>query len=334
MIRTCHVRMGFRYLLRRFRSMHPFEVEAGVLNQCNLNCIYCCSSTRSPARMTTAQWMQIIHDFASLGTLRFKFHGGEPTLREDFLELTREVRAAGMISAAVTNGLVTASVPGLLDHLDELVVSFDSPRKEVNDQVRGKGSYDAAVRTIDLALKKGVKTYVNMVLTRENLEDLEGMLRFCEARGIRMNAQPVVFGGIFYHDRARFLSLTDAQIRSVHRRFLRWKNEGRPLLFSAWAYRAILDWTDYDVLSVPSEGASSCVAGRDYIRIEANGDVIPCCQYSGDFLPKNILKDGLEQSLLHVQTHHCARCWLAYYNERNALFKLRPSAVREALQRG
>jgi MoaA/NifB/PqqE/SkfB family radical SAM enzyme len=213
-------------------------------------------------------------------------------------------------------------------------VSFDSPRRDIHDRIRGKGSYDAAIRTMEHALSRGLRTYVNMVLTRVNLEDLEGMLGFCEARGVCMNAQPVAFGGIVYHERARFLALTDSEIRSVHARLLRWKKEGRPLLFSTRAYREVLEWPDYEVLSIATAGASSCVAGKDYIRIEANGDVIPCCQYGGGFQPKNILKDGLEESLLHVQTHRCARCWLAYYNERNALFKLRPSAVREVLRRG
>lgn len=326
--------MGVRYLFHRFRRLRPFEVEAIVLNRCNLNCIYCRCPARTVAEMSTAQWEKIIRGFAALGTIRFKLHGGEPTLREDFLHLTKEVRKAGMISAAVTNGLRTASSPELLEHLDELIVSFDSPREAVNDRLRGKGSYSAAMETFDHAIRRGVRAYVNMVLTRENLDDLEGMLEFCETRGIRMNAQPVAFGGLVYNDRARFLALSDSEIREVHSRMIRWKKNGRPLLFSARAYQEVLQWPDYGVLAVQENGRSSCVAGKEYIRIESNGAIIPCCQYKADFSPKNIMIHGLVESLDHVRTHRCARCWLAYYNERNGLFKLRPSAVREAFRRG
>jgi hypothetical protein len=33
-----------------------------------------------------------------------------------------------------------------------------------------------------------------MALCQKNLEDLEGMLTFCERRGMKTNAQPIKFG--------------------------------------------------------------------------------------------------------------------------------------------
>jgi MoaA/NifB/PqqE/SkfB family radical SAM enzyme len=325
--------MILRYLFHRWRRLHPVDVEAVLSNKCNIHCIYCRYPSISGDELSTEQWKKIIKGFAELGTLRFKLHGGEPTLRTDFSELAAAIRNCGMISAAVTNGIVIADRPELLEHLDELVVSFDSPRREVNDLLRGRGSYDGVVRTLDHALKRGIAVYVNMVLTKENLPDLEMMLEFCERRGVKMNAQPVAFGGYYYNDRALDLALTADEIRSVHQRLIKWKREGRGLLFSCKAYEQVLKWPDYHVFTVPSHGTSPCAAGNEYIRLESNGDVIPCCQFKADFQPRNILKDGLRESLLHVQTHNCGRCWLVYYNERNLLFKFHPAAIFEALRR-
>jgi len=326
--------MASRYLVYRFRKIHPFDVEAALLNQCDLHCPYCHYPDRLKPQLDTRQWKEIIRGFASLGTLRLKFHGGEPTLRPDFRELSAEAKAARLIVAATTNGLNISSRPELLDYLDEVIISLDSPHPEVNDCIRGKGSHQKAVKAIDLARERGVRTYVNMVLTRANLNDLEDMLTFCEARGVRMNAQPLALGGMYYVEEAKSLELEPEEIREVHRRMILWKKQGRGLFFSKGAYRKVMDWPDYRKTSVNGQDRSSCVAGKDYIRVESNGDVLPCCQYSGDFEPKNILRDGLRESLLHVRTHNCADCWLAYYNERTALFKLRPGAVWEAIRRG
>lgn len=334
MIRPRHLKMAFRYMAHRFQKLHPFDVEAALLNQCDLHCLYCHYPDRLKPQLSTRQWKDIIRGLAALGTLRFKFHGGEPTLRPDFRELTAEAKAAGMIVAATTNGQTISSRPDLLDFLDEVIISLDSPHPEANDRIRGQGSHEAAVRTIDLALECGLRTYVNMVLTRDNLADLEDMLNFCEARGVRMNAQPIVFGAMYYVENAQALELRPDEIRDVHRRMILWKKQGRGLFFSKRAYRKVMDWPDYRQLAVKGQGPSSCVAGRDYIRVECNGDVLPCCQYNADFTPKNIIRHGLRESLLHVQTHNCADCWLAYYNERTALFKLRPGAVWEAIRRG
>ncbi len=325
--------MAVRYLSHRGRKVHPFDIEAVLLNECNLHCRYCLYPDRPRAQLSTEQWKNIIRDFARLGTIRFKFHGGEPTLRRDFRELTAEARAAGMVVAATTNGTIAASQPELLDFLDEVIVSLDSPFPDLNDRIRGKGSGQKAIRTIDLALERGVKTYVNMVLTRANLHDLENMLEFCEDRGIIMNAQPIAMGGMYYIEEARNLALTPEETREVHKRMLFWKRQGRRLLFSSLAYKKVLAWPDYGTISVKGDGPSSCVAGRDYIRVESDGDILPCCQYSGGFSPKNAVRDGLQESLLHVQTHDCADCWLAYYNERTALFRLKPRAVWEAVRR-
>ncbi len=326
--------MASRYLVYRFRKIHPFDVEAALLNQCDLHCPYCHYPDRLKPQLDTRQWKEIIRGFASLGTLRFKFHGGEPTLRPDFRELSAEAKAAGLIVAATTNGLNISSRPELLDYLDEVIISLDSPHPEANDRIRGKGSHQKALKAIDLARERGVRTYVNMVLTRASLNDLEDMLTFCEARGVRMNAQPLALGGLYYVEEAKSLELEPEEIREVQRRMILWKKQGRGLFFSKGAYRKVMGWPDYRKPSVNGQDRSSCVAGKDYIRVESNGDVLPCCQYSGDFEPKNILRDGLRESLLHVRTHNCADCWLAYYNERTALFKLRPGAVWEAIRRG
>jgi MoaA/NifB/PqqE/SkfB family radical SAM enzyme len=283
--------------------------------------------------MRTEHWQAIIRQLATLGTIRFKFHGGEPTLRPDFRELSAEVKAAGMISAAVSNRLTVPSRPELLDYLDELIISLDSLNPETNDRLRGEGSYEKAMETIDLSIRRGLRTCVNMVLTRQNLPDLKAMMEFCEARGVLMNAQPVLFSRGPYSEEVPDLALAPEEIRKLHLRLAKWKRQGHGLLFSARAYQKAADWPDLEILSTRIDGKSSCVAGKDDIRIEANGDVVPCCQFEADFTPKNILKDGLEEALHHVQNHNCEDCWLPYNTERMCLFGLKLSALWGVAQR-
>jgi len=76
------------------------------------------------------------------------------------------------------------------------------------------------------------------------------------------------------------------------------------------------------------------MAGRFYIHIEPNGDIHPCAQHNASFTPKNIVRDGLEDALGHVQQHDCGNCFSAYLNERKGLFALRPNALLEMARRG
>jgi MoaA/NifB/PqqE/SkfB family radical SAM enzyme len=334
MVRLRHLAMASRMLAHRFRELHPYEVQASLLTACNGRCVYCRCYEVKTELMTTEQWVDIIRGLGALGTVRIKFQGGEPSLRHDFRELCAEANAAGMTTAATSHGKQVPSNPDLIDYLDELIISLDSPRREVNDSLRGEGAYDGAVGAIDIALEKELRTFVNMVLTQKNLPDLEAMLEFCEARGVILNAQPAIFGVYYYDEVARSLALTGEQIRDAHLRIAEWKRQGRPMLFSPRTYQKVAEWPDHNVLSIRSNGESSCMAGKYYINIEPNGDVLPCIQHSESLQPKNILRDGLEEALRNVRRHDCGDCFMVYLTERKAVFGLKPRALWEVVKRG
>jgi MoaA/NifB/PqqE/SkfB family radical SAM enzyme len=316
------------------RKVRPFEVAAQILNACDQKCIYCRCPEVQTELLTTAQWITILRDLRRLGTLRIKFQGGEPFIRPDFPEICWEARNLGIITSTVTNGMKVSQQADLLDPLNEIVVSLDSLRPEINDFMRGEGAFTGATRTLELCLKKGLKTYVNMALCQKNFDELEAMLSFCEERGIRMNAQPIKFGVEYYDEGARALALTPEQIRDFHRRMIAWKREGRLIMFSKHSFRKALEWPDLNQDTLKSEGISDCMAGKFYFHIDPNGDVIPCIPHGADFTPKNILKDGLYASLRHARFHNCGDCWSPYLEERKILFKLKPGAVLEFLRRG
>ncbi|MDV2480248.1 MAG: radical SAM protein [bacterium] len=334
MIRSRHLKMASRFLAHRFRELHPFEVQASLLNACNLRCVYCKCPEIKTTLMTTEQWRTIIHGLRALGTIRIKFQGGEPTLRADFRDLCSEVQKAGIICAAITHGLEVAKKPELLDYLDEIVFSLDSATPEINDSLRGQGTHAEAVKAIDIARHRGLRTYLNMVVNRETLGEVEALLEFCEARGVGFHAQPIIFGRQYYDETARRLALTDEEVRALHKRLAGWKSQGRRLMFSARSYEKTLEWKDYGELAIQSPGESSCMAGKDYIHIEPNGDVLPCLQHGANFTPKNIIKDGLEEALRNTRRHNCGDCYTVYLNERKAVFGLKPKALLEVLRRG
>ena len=334
MIRPRHLKMAGRFLVHRFRDLHPYDVQASLLNACNLRCVYCRCPDVKVDLLTTEQWCDIVRRLAAVGTLRIKFQGGEPTLRPDFRDLCAEAKRAGMITAMVSNGLQVPKRPDLLDHLDEAVFSLDSAAPALHDRQRGHGTHAEVVEAIDIARRRGVRTYVNMVVTRDNLSELEPMLSFCEAHGIRLHAQPVVFDREYYDGGARHLALTPTETRAMHTRLAEWKRQGRALIFSARTYAGVLDWPDYGVLTTRSAGESPCMAGKFYIHIEPNGDVLPCKLHGATLTPKNLITDGFENALRHAQRHDCGDCFMTFLAERKDLFNLAPAALLEVIRRG
>ena len=334
MIKARQLRVGLRVLRHSLNRVRPYEVAAQLWNTCDQRCLYCRCPEVETDLLTTEEWCRVLRELRRLGTIRIKFQGGEPTLRPDFAEICREARRLGMITSTVTNGMKASRMPELLDPLMEVVISLDSLRPDVNDYLRGPGAFQGAMSAIEHSLGKGIKTYVNMALCQKNLEELEEMLAFCERRGMKMNAQPIKFGVVYYDDRARPLALTPDQIKAFHLQMIAWKTQGRGIMFSARSFQKALDWPDLTRNTLPSQGFSSCMAGKFYFHIDPNGDVIPCIPHGADIQPKNILRDGLVEALLHVRHHNCGDCWSPYLNERKALSRLQPEAIIEFFKRG
>lgn len=333
MIKSRHVRLVSRFLVNRFRKLHPFEIQAYITSACNQRCVYCLCPDVKTKSLTKDQWKYIIRRLGALGILRFKFQGGEPTLRKDFRELCREAQALGMITATVTNGILIVSQPELLDYVDELVVSLDSTRESVNDSIRGPGAYRTALGTIDIALERGIRTFVNMVLIRKNFFDVEDMLAFCEKKGVLLNVQPAMFDRKYFVGKNPEISISDDESKNLNHRLSEWKSQGRGLLFSAWAYKKAGDWPSLASLTKQCDGFSSCIGGKFYFHIEPNGDVHPCGLHGADFSPKNIIQDGFDEAFQNARRHNCGDCWMPFMNERKAAFGLKLSAIREFLRR-
>jgi sulfatase maturation enzyme AslB (radical SAM superfamily) len=200
--------------------------------------------------------------------------------------------------------------------------------------LRGEGSHAEVVKAIELARARDLPTYLVMVVSRRNFGDMEAMLQFCEARGVRMHAQPVLFGREVFDETARDLALSEVQLRSMHQQLADWKRAGRPLMFAARPYENVTKWPDPSILTPTSAGDSDCMAGKSYVHVEPNGDLWPCSQHGADYRPKNVLRDGLDEALAHVQHHNCGDCFTVYLNERKAVFGLRPAALWEMAKRG
>ena len=334
MIGGRHLRLAGRAVRHALSAVHPYEVQAVLLNACDLKCVYCRCPEFPVRTMTTDEWRRTIRGLSACGTLRIKFQGGEPTLRPDFPLLCAEAKAAGLTTAVISHGGRIARSPALLDGLDEAVITLDARTPSLHDRQRGPGTHAAAVRALDLSLERGLKTYAVMIVTKLTFGEVEPLLDFCEARGIRFHAQPVYFGRRYFDESVRPLALSQEQIRALHVALASWKRRGRPLMFSASTYGRAAGWPDYDRLAAPSDGPSRCMAGRFYFHIEPNGDVWPCAHHIPLPAYGNVLRDGLVGALRSAKRHHCADCYSAYLIERKRLFGLQAGAWLEMARRG
>ncbi len=255
---------------------------------CNLACVHCLSSSgrRDPRELSTAQARAVVDELARMQVFYVNIGGGEPTVRPDFWEIVDHATASGVGVKFSTNGSrITPAVAERLaasDYVD-VQISLDGATAEVNDAVRGDGSYSMAIRAMERLAAAGFRGFkVSVVVTRHNIGQLDEL----EAIADRYHAQ---------------LRLT--RFRPSGRGADTWEElHPRPE-----QQRALYDWLvahGEDVLTGDSffhlspygeglPGLNLCGAGRIVCLIDPVGDVYACpFAIHDNFLAGNVLDDG------------------------------------------
>ncbi len=320
--------IGARILAARVTGTpRPFFVQYSLLNACNAKCAYCDSPGRPDPQMDTAAHLAILTEFARLGTVRVKFLGGEPLLRDDLGELVEHVHGLGMRSAIVTNGFRIPAMMDVVRRIDEVVISLDG-RETVHDAQRGRGTWKRVMAGVEACHAEGVDFFLSAVVTRESVNEVDWLLEQATRLGVMVNFQIPQHNPTVYGEEARAWLPEPEAIRDVLERIIRAKESGAPVLFTSRSYRRTLAWKDAGVERTErAPGASPCTAGTYFLQMEPNGDIYPCFQHLGRFVPRNAVTDGVEAAWRHAQNHGCGDCYNTWLNENRAIFDLRPEVL-------
>jgi len=123
--------------------------------------------------------------FASQGTQRIKFTGGEPFLFFQILQLIEECRFAGMEPTVITNGTILP--PGAIQSLKaqqaRIKVSLHGPRS-IHNAIQNKEVYDVVIATVRKLIAAGIQTSIHTMLYKGFELDLERWVDFLVIEGV------------------------------------------------------------------------------------------------------------------------------------------------------
>jgi mycofactocin radical SAM maturase len=159
---------------------------------CNLACVHCLSSSgrRDPGELSTAECKSVIDTLERMQVFYVNIGGGEPTVRPDFWELVDYATAHHVGVKFSTNGVrVDAAVARKLaasDYVD-VQISLDGATAEVNDAVRGQGSYAMAIAAMEHLAAAGFAGFkISVVVTRQNAGQLDEFKALADRYGAQL----------------------------------------------------------------------------------------------------------------------------------------------------
>jgi mycofactocin biosynthetic radical S-adenosylmethionine protein MftC len=255
---------------------------------CNLACVHCLSSSgrRDPGELTTAECERVIDELQRMQVFYVNIGGGEPTVRRDFWDLVDYATAHDVGVKFSTNG--SRITPGIAERLAasdyvDVQISIDGATAEVNDAVRGPGSYATAVRAMERLADAGFAGFkLSVVVTRHNASQLDAFKAIADRYGSQLRLtrlRPSGRGADVWDE----LHPTAEQQRGLYD----WLRERGEEVLTGDSFFHLAAYGD------PLPGLNLCGAGRVVCLIDPVGDVYACPFAIHDaFLAGNVREGG------------------------------------------
>lgn len=257
---------------------------------CNQQCVHCYAAGQVHAdekELSTEEWKKILDHLREVGVPQVTFTGGEPTMREDLVELIDHAR--WFVTRLNTNGIkLTADYCRQLKDasLDSMQITFYSCDKEIHNKLVGADRFDAVVSGIDTALKLGMNISVNTPLCKDN-RDYAKTLSFLEGMGVKyVTCSGLITTGNAGTGVSETQQLSVDEIRDILRDAAEFAySHGMEISFTSPG------WIDQDFCSEIGIAMPSCGACLSNMAITPSGNVVPCQSWLSDEPLGNILTD-------------------------------------------
>ena len=150
---------------------------------CNLKCTHCfisCSPTNDTHGMIQKERVfEMLEKAKEKGVREYYFTGGEPFLHPDLFELIEATLRQGPLTI-LTNGILisdnskkNSEIERNSEYSLDFRISLDGMTAEENDEIRGKGTFNKIISSVDRLYKNGITPIITVTEVREGMGSAE-----------------------------------------------------------------------------------------------------------------------------------------------------------------
>lgn len=289
------------------------SVHWSITGACNLKCRHCFMSAphAKHGAPTHEQIIAIADSFAECGIFEVGLTGGEPLIRDDFLDIISELSKREIaVTTLYTNGWLVDEK--LLDELEKrgqhpsFQLSYDGVG--MHDFLRGvPGAEEKTIKAFKLLQERGYSASASMCVHKKNIDTIRESVKLLASLGVRsLKAGSMMELGEWAQPEVADLQLSPQENFEMIEKYIpQYFEDNAPLsimMSGAFVYTPGDDeWRIYYKRECPADKeqkAPSCGVLLNNFYVGADGMVAPCmgmadCGYSVNFpnLFKTPLKD-------------------------------------------
>lgn len=257
-----------KFLFKRYilRKPIPFSVVFALTYDCQCGCIHCSVGdyARQKNDLSTEEVKSIIDFIDWWGPFKITFFGGEPSLRNDLIQLVKYASLKGVRVSIDTNGILLdeETIINLKDAgISNINISVDSSNESTHDALRKKqGCFQSAIRALELCVKHSIPCLISTYASKRAIKDkdLEKIIKL--AKEIGVNGVKILFPILS----GRWRESKEENLNSIEKEYV------MNILDPSYVYVE-------DALEMLKKRSQGCSAiERNLIYISPYGDIQPC----------------------------------------------------------
>jgi len=275
-----------------------------LTDKCNFRCAHCYQESYQDNGLSFDRLLSILDQlsaFVSACKLEHKnvkahinFTGGEPFLKTDFLDLLQETVSREMFTFGIlSNGFLLPEhqLIELKALKPEFVQISLEGNEEMNNQIRGKGTYQQIIQSIKTYSKLGIRVLLSFTANAQNYTHFAEVVKVAK----KYNAYKVWTDRYIPSQPNDPLALGSLQTKdffqTIHKEQNKFQLFNKTKVSSGRALQFL----------VAGGRPYTCSAGDTLLAILPNGDLLPCRRLPikiGNVFQRNLLDLYLENKIL------------------------------------
>lgn len=242
---------------------------------CNQKCLHCYAGEQEYAiknELSTDEWKKIIDKLKEIRVPQVTFTGGEPTKRDDLVELIEYSK--WFVTRLNTNGVLLTKdlCKKMYDvSLDSVQVTLYSSNEEEHNRLVGANNFKQTVEGIKNAIEAGINVSTNTPLCKLNKNYVD-TLKFVKELGVKyVTCSGLIVTGNALKEESVSTQLTSDELYDILKEATEYAhNNLMEIDFTSPG------WMNADKIRELNLNVPSCGACLSNMAIAPDGTVIPC----------------------------------------------------------
>ena len=311
--------MSLKDYAKYMKAPHRIDLMVSSMCQnghwhCNQKCLHCYAGYQEYAikeELTTDEWKHIIDECRKACIPQITFTGGEPTLRNDLVELVDY--ASWFVTRLNTNGILLTKelCKELYDaSLDSVQVTLYSEKEHIHNLLVGANTFNKTIEGIKNAVEAGLNVSINTPLCSLN-ENYLNLVKYAhEILGVNyFTCSGIIITGNAQTSKAVDTQLSKQALYETLSDVMNYVNENElGLNFTSPG------WIDGKTLEKMNLNVPSCGACLSNMAVAPDGTVVPCQSWLHSDQLGNLLHDDFKTVWNSKLVKKIRKSHLKYFN--------------------